>query len=92
MGLSERENNRKKIGVVSAIAGIDPVEPIKGRPKADRETKKRISLSMLPSLYENVGKIAYVNRISISELISKCVEEYVEANANTIQEYEKIKP
>ena len=40
-----------------------------GKTKADRELKKRISLSV-PSLYDDIQKIAYVQRRSVSELMS----------------------
>ena len=42
----------------------------KGWPKEDRETKKRVSLSVFPSLYEDIQKIAYVQRWSFSDLIA----------------------
>lgn len=62
----------------------------KGRPKETRETKKRVSLVVLPSLYESVGKIAYIDRVSISEIVSKCLEEYVEINKDKIEEYDNM--
>ncbi len=72
---------------------IENLEPIKtkGRPKEIRETKKRISLAILPSLYDSVGKIAYVDRESISEIVSKLLEEYVNCNQEKIEEYDRIK-
>ena len=76
--LQERENKRKSIigGMIDA-----PVAPVastgsRGRPKEDRELKKRISLSVLPSLYDDIQKIAYVQRRSVSELLSAMMEEY----------------
>lgn len=64
----------------------------KGRPKADRETKKRVSLALYPSSYSDLQKIAYVNRQSVSDIISELISEYVTANAAKLKEYEKIKP
>lgn len=46
------------------------------RPKEDRELKKRISLSVLPSLYDDIQKIAYVQWRSTSELVALIMEEY----------------
>lgn len=63
----------------------------RGRPEEDRETKKRVSLAVLPSLYENVGKIAYVDRTSISEIASQLFEQYVAENMDKIREYDRIK-
>lgn len=64
----------------------------KGRPKADRETKKRVSLALYPSSYGELQKIAYVNRQSVSDIVSELIAGYVEANADKLKEYEKIKP
>lgn len=63
----------------------------KGRPKSEREIKKRVSLAIMPSLYENIQKIAYVDRRSISEIVSLCLEQYTKENADKLMEYERIK-
>ena len=63
----------------------------RGRPKADRELKKRISLSVLPSLYDDIQKIAYVQRRSVSELLSAMMEEYRVSHGAELAEYEKVK-
>lgn len=64
----------------------------RGRPAVtDRETKQRISLAVLPSLYEDIKKISYVERKSASEIISECMEQYVAENAAKLKEYNKIK-
>lgn len=71
---------------------LDTIEERKkGRPKEKREVKKRVSFSILPSIYDKVGKIAYVDRESISEVIAKCLIEYIEKNSSKIIEYDKIK-
>lgn len=69
---------------------VPPVQPSKGRPKANRETKKRISLAVYPSDYNDLQKIAYVNRQSVSDIISKLIEEYVHVNADKLAEYDRI--
>lgn len=63
----------------------------KGRPVAGREIKVRKSFSVLPSLYEDAQKVAFVKRTNISELIEKMLKEYVEGNKEALSEYEKIK-
>ena len=52
MGKLEDRENRRRASVIGPIAGVGPEEPgeRKGRPREDRETKKRVSLSVLPSL------------------------------------------
>ena len=62
----------------------------KGRPPVDRETKKRVSLALYPSSYGDLQKIAYVNRQSVSDIVSELIAAYVSANADMLKEYEKI--
>lgn len=57
-------------------------EPKKrGRPKLNRETKKRISFTILPSLYEQASEIAYKEGKSVSELIADFLTEYVKEHS-----------
>ena len=62
----------------------------KGRPKAERETKKRVSLALYPSSYGDLQKIAYVDRKSVSDIVSELIAEYVAAHADKLKEYDKI--
>ena len=93
MGKLEDRENRRRASVVGPIAGVEPETPgmKKGRPKEDRETKKRVSLSVLPSLYEDIQKIAYVQRRSISDLVAVLLEQYREEHGQELDEYERIK-
>lgn len=63
----------------------------RGRPKERRETKKRISLTILPSIYKNMQKISYIERKSMSEIVSVFFEQYVKDNISKIEEYDRIK-
>lgn len=63
----------------------------KGRPPVERETKKRVSLALYPSNYGDLQKISYVNRQSVSAIVSKLIADYVSTNADKLKEYEKIK-
>lgn len=57
-------------------------EPKKrGRPKVNRETKKRISFTILPSLYDKASEIAYNEGKSVSELVSDFLTEYVQKHS-----------
>lgn len=93
--LEERESRRKASIVGSMIE--QPAEKAagsggRGRPKEEgRELKKRISLSVLPSVYEDIQKITYVQRRSVSELIGELMEEYRVEHEADIREYEDIK-
>ena len=93
MNFADREKKRATgRGVVSAIAGrTESEEKTAGRPKVERETKKRISLAVLPSLYKQVQKIAYVERSNASEVTSALYEQYIKDNADKLNEYDKLK-
>lgn len=62
----------------------------KGRPKTDREIKKRVSLAVYPSVYGELQKIAYVERKSVSDIVSDLIAGYVNDNSDKLKEYEKI--
>ena len=93
--LKERES-RRRASVVGSIIEQQPAEETtqrsagRGRPKEDRELKKRISLSVLPSVYEDIQKIAYVQRRSVSELIGELLEGYRVEHKAEIQRYGEI--
>lgn len=87
----DKENKRKKQSLVSSVVEKNNSKA-KGRPcVTDRELKKRVTLSVTPSVYENVGKIAYIERISISELTMRLYSEYIADNLDKIEEFQRIK-
>lgn len=90
--LQERESRRRSIvgGMIERTETAPPAAGNRGRPKEDRELKKRISLSVLPSLYNDIQKIAYVQRRSVSELLSAMMEEYRGSHAAELAEYEDL--
>lgn len=90
MGLADREGKRAGHGVVASILQAEPVATGKGRLKSARETKIRISLAILPSLYEDVKKIAFMKRRSVSETVAQCLEQYVRENQDNLMEYEAM--
>jgi len=63
----------------------------KGRPKAEGETKKRVTLALYPSIYSDLQKIAYVKRQSISKIVSELIASYINENVDNLKEYELIK-
>lgn len=94
--LKDREN-RRRAAVVGSIIEQQPAKETmqrsvgRGRPKEDRELRKRVSLSVLPSLYEDIQKIAYVERRSVSELLSDLMVQYRDQQKSALSEYEKVK-
>lgn len=89
--LEEREK-RRRASVVTPIAGIDPEASSarRGRPKEHRELKKRVGLSVFPSLYDDIQKIAYVQRRTVSELLSTMMEEYRSSHTAELEEYKTL--
>ena len=94
--LKERES-RRRAAVVGCFFFQQPAEETKqrsagrGRPKENRELRKRVSLSVLPSLYEDIQKIAYVERRSVSELLSDLMLQYRDQQKSALSEYEKVR-
>ena len=90
--LEDRENRRRS--TVGKIVGQTPMAAAgsrpRGRPKEDRELKKRISLSVLPSLYEDIQKIAYVQRKSTSEVVQEMMEDYRKRHIEELDEYDRL--
>ena len=90
--LEERESRRR-----SAVGKFVEQTPMaaassgrRGRPKENRELKKRISLSVLPSLYEDIQTIAYMQRKSTSEAVQEMMEEYRKRNIRKLREYDQL--
>lgn len=91
--LEERESRRRSTAVGKFVEQ-PPVETVgsgrRGRPKENRELKKRISLSIRPSVYKEIQKIAYVQRRSASELLEIIMKKYLEEHEEELQEYKEI--
>ena len=87
----DRENRRRGSIVGSIVDGAPAAAGSgRGRPKEGREIKKRVSLSVLPSLYEDIQKIAYVQRRSISDLVGDLMEQFRAGHEEELAEYRKI--
>lgn len=93
MAKFEDRENRRRTSVVGSIVESVPVASGngRGRPKEDREIKKRVSLSVMPSLYEDIQKIAYVQRRSISDVLGELMEQFRETHESELAEYKTIK-
>lgn len=90
--LEQREAQRKQ-SVVNALVGKAESKGEarkKGRPKANRETKKRITFTIFQSQYEQASKIAYIDGKSVSEVIGDFLSDYIKKNRNKIEEYDKL--
>lgn len=92
MAKFEDREIRRRGSIVGSIVDGAPASAGsgRGRPKEDREIKKRVSLSVLPSLYEDIQKIAYVQRRSISDLVGDLMEQFRAGHEEELAEYRKI--
>lgn len=93
MAKFDDRENRRRTSVVSSMVGSSPAVSGggKGRPKENREIKKRVSMSLLPSVYEDIQKIAYVQRRSISDLVGDLMEQFRAEHEKELVEYRRIK-
>ena len=93
MAKFEDRENRRRGSIVGSIVDGAPVASGsgRGRPKEDREIKKRVSLSVMPSLYEDIQKIAYVQRRSIRDVVGDLMEQFRAGHEKELAEYKKIK-
>lgn len=80
--LTERENRRKS--VVGSMLDSQPV-------KEEHERKKRVSLSVRPSVYEDIQKIAYVQRKSVSDIIETLMDNFRAEHTKELEEYKKLR-
>ena len=90
-GKSKFDSQSAFMNIIGSNNNEDEKNEKKGRPKVDREIKKRISVAIYPSVYEDFQKIAYVDRRSVSDIICQLMNEFVESNIDKIDEYDKIK-
>lgn len=95
MGKLEERENRRRSSIVGSIIEEPPTPATRcgsrGRPKENRELKKRITLSVFPSEYEDIQKIAYVQRKSVSDLMGDLMKQYRDEHEAELEEYKAIK-
>ena len=67
---------------------------IQDRPKVDKNGKelkrKRYNLLLLPSIYSDIEKIAYVKKIKPNEAINQALVMYRDANRDKLVQYTEI--
>lgn len=68
--------------------------PIQNRIKVDKNRKelkrKRYNLLLIPSLYAEIAKIAYVEKISVNEAINQALELYKKQNKCLLDKFAEI--
>lgn len=66
-------------------------ETVNVKANPDKEIKaKRLHISLRPTLYEDLTKIAYINKISLNEQIARSLQEFRDKEHEKVQKYDKI--
>ena len=58
--------------------------------KKEKEKKVPVSFSMTRSMAEDLKRIAYVDRITCSEIICDLVQRYIREHQASLREYDRI--
>ena len=67
-----------KVEVKEEVKVAEPKR--KGRPVVNRETKKRYTLTFLPSIYNEASNIASEEGKSLSEVVGDFLSDYIKSN------------
>jgi len=59
-------------------------------PRVGETKSRRLSLMLRPSLHASLDAIAYIQRLSVNELISRVMSEYAETRIADIEKYKKL--
>ncbi len=75
----------------SPIRQEEPPQPLQKRPaRKEKENKVPVSFSMTRSMAEDLKRIAYVDRVTCSEIICQLVDEYIKGHQASLREYDRI--
>lgn len=55
-----------------------------------RERERGYTLSFSPALYSDLRKIAYVQRTTVSQILTGMMEDFRQRNQAALEEYERI--
>ena len=67
------------------------VKKERGRKPIQQERKSRITLTLYPSDYKDIQKIAYVERKSVSEIMTELILEYKKTHHSQLEQYDDIR-
>lgn len=74
-----------------------PAEPMveartAGRKKKNQEIKIRTSFTVLPSDFDDLRRIVYMERKSVSSILGDFIKQYNEAHKKALEDYYKMPP
>ena len=67
-----------------------PIDSIRIRRKDEKEMKVPVSFSLSRKTAEQLKQIAYIERLSSSEIVSGLIEAYIKAHQNVLLEYQDL--
>jgi hypothetical protein len=92
--ISQMSSSETEASATGPIPGKRQKTRIQDRPvtgKNGKELKrKRLNLLLLPSLYKDMEKLAYVKGVSVNETICKALAEYRDNEKRALDKYEKM--
>ena len=76
-----------------AIIGHNNTNVDNKRSKKDKSEEKRgVNFYLNSKDYEDLQKIAYINRTNVSQIIRDFIADYVNKHGEELAEYERLKP
>jgi len=82
---------KNNISTENIIKKQIPIQNRKKMDKKNRELKrKRYNLLLVPSLFEDIKKIAYVEKMSANEAINQALSHYCSEKKKVLEKYAEI--
>lgn len=67
-----------------------PAPPTTQATPGKERKSKRLNLLMLPSVLEDLSKVATMRRTSVNDLINTIAKAYVEENRELVKQYDEV--
>ncbi len=67
-----------------------PIDPIRIHRRDEKEMKVPVSFSLSRNMAEQLKQIAYVDRVSSSEIVSGLIEAFINAHQDELNEYRSL--
>lgn len=58
--------------------------------KEEKERKIRSSVALYPSQLRDIKRIAYINRVSVSEVLCSFADKYIKSNQAALEEFKSL--
>lgn len=86
-GFADREEKR----AASIVAGmISPQQQERTEPREDSTVKRNTTLYMRDDIINDAKAIAFIKKVSLSNIAEKALLDYIDANRELLEMYKKI--